>query len=121
MALVITNNSIANNDGSVKVIRWAGLSEADSSPAPFEGPEWADRSVQIEGTFNGGTVVFEGSNDGTNWVTLSDPQGNAISKTAAALEQIEEVCRYMRPRVSAGTGLTINVTLLVRRQSGMRA
>lgn len=121
MALVITNTKIAANDNSVQLITWAGLSEADSSPAPFEGPEWADRSVQIVGTFNGGTVVMEGSNDGTNWATLTDPQGNAISKTAAGIEQIEEVTRYMRPKVSAGTGLTINVILLVRRQSGMRA
>lgn len=73
-----------------------------------------DRSVQVSGTFGaGGTVVIEGSNDGTNYYTLNDLQGTALSFTSARLEGISEVPLYVRPRVTAGDGTTsINVYLV---------
>jgi hypothetical protein len=82
---------------------------------PFQNPGSADRSVQVTGTFGaGGTVVLEGSNDGTNYRTLTDPQGNALSFTSAGLEAIQEITRYVRPRVTAGDGTTsLTVTLCV--------
>jgi len=74
---------------------------------PVELVGHADRSVQIVGTFGvGGTIVLEGSNDGTNYVTLTDPQGNALSFTAAGLEAISELTRYIRVDVTAGDGST---------------
>ncbi len=77
----------------------------------------ADRSVQIEGTFDGATVVIQGSNDGSNWQSLTDPQGNAISKAASALEAISELTRYIRPSVSGSVNGTtsINVYLYAKR------
>lgn len=120
MALVITPQNIGKEDGSAKLVKYDNLDELDTAADPFEWVEWADKSVQVIGTFNGGTVVIEGSNDGTNWVTLSDPQGNALSKTAAFLEQILEATRYVRPRVSAGTGVDLDVFFVLRRASGMR-
>jgi hypothetical protein len=80
-------------------------------------PGFADRAVQIRGTFGaGGTVVIEGTIDGTNYITLTDPQGNAISKTADSIESISEIVKLIRPRVTAGDGTTaISVTLLARR------
>ena len=99
-----------------RTILWSPLANGDSG-APFSMPGWADRSVQIRGTFGvGGTVLIEGSNDGTNYVTLNDAQGVALSKAAAALSQISQTTRFIRPRVSAGDGTTsITVTLLARR------
>lgn len=85
------------------MVLWSGLSHTNTTGTAVEFPNWRDRSVQIVGTFDSATVVIEGSNDGSTWVTLTDPQGNAISKTAAALEQIEEVVRYIRPSHSGGT------------------
>lgn len=120
MALVITKSQIGQQEGSVVSIKYAGLSEADAAPAPIEMPEYADRSVQVVGTFNAGTVVVEGSNDGVNWSTLTDPQGNNASFTAAKIEQLQELTRYMRPRVSAGTGVVVDVIFVVRRASSMR-
>lgn len=113
-AKTITRLPYAGSD--VWVVAWAGL-DSDDSGDPFEAPDAADRSVQITGTFgSGGTIVIQGSNDGTNYVTLTDPQGNAISKTSAGIEQIEEITRYIRPLVSAGDGTTsLAVTMLVRR------
>lgn len=122
MPVTISTTQIGKQDGSAQLITYAGLSESDASPTGLEWVEWADRSVQLTGNFgSGGTVVIEGSNDGSNWATLTDPQGTAISKTAAGIEQVSEVTRYVRPRVSAGTGVSVNVNIVLRRTSGMRA
>lgn len=99
---------------SVELFTWATMGGADVGDA-IGFPQNADKSVQIDGTFGSATVVIQGSNDGTNWFTLTDPQGNAISKTSAALEQIEENTLYVRPSISGGTGSSINVRLLARR------
>ncbi len=98
------------------VISWSGLLNGDDG-APIEMPGSSDRSIQYQGTFGtGGTIILEGSNDGVNYHPLTDPQGNAISKTAAGIEAIMELTRYVRPRVSAGDGSTSLVaTLLVKR------
>jgi hypothetical protein len=120
MALTVTSTNIGTQDGSVKKIVYDNLDELDTDPASINLPEWADRSVQIVGTFNGGTVVVEGSNDGVTWATLNDPQGNALSFTTSKIEQILEVVLYTRPRVTAGTGVDVDVHFLLRRTSGMR-
>jgi hypothetical protein len=98
------------------MMTWAGLLNGDDG-GPVELPSFPDVSVQVGGTFGtGGTIVMEGSNDGTTYFTLTDPQGNTVSKTSAALEQIEELVRYRRPRVTGGDGTTaLTVTLLARR------
>jgi hypothetical protein len=98
------------------VLSWAGLLNGDDG-TPVEMPGSADRSIQFVGTFGaGGTIVLEGSNDGVNYVTLTDPQGNAISKTAAGIEAVLELTRFVRPRVTAGDGTTdLQAHLLVKR------
>jgi hypothetical protein len=102
-------------DRTVQMVTWAGMVNGDSG-APLAIPEAADRSIQFIGTFDTSTIILEGSNDGTNYETLTDPQGNDISKSSADLEQVVEVTRYIRPRVTAGGGSTaITAILLVRR------
>lgn len=109
-----TRNTFLGNE--VKFVSWGPLANGDSG-LPFGNPGFADRAVQIQGTFGaGGTVVIEGSNDGINYITLTDPQGVALSKIAAAIRGITEITKLIRPRVSAGDGTTsITVTLLARR------
>jgi hypothetical protein len=96
-------------------VRWASMGNADTGTV-IEMPQMSDRSVQIDGTFASATVVMEGSNDGTNFFTLTDGQGNAISKTTASLEQIAEFTRYLRASTSGGAGSTLNVTVFGRGQ-----
>lgn len=92
--------------GESSLIAWTGLLNGDDG-APIQFGAFTDRSIQFVGTFGtGGTVVLEGSNDGVNYVTLTDPQGNNISKTSASIEAISEATRYVRPRVTAGDGTT---------------
>lgn len=77
-------------------------------------PDGASVAASVFGT--GGSVTMEGSNDGVNFFALTDQQGNAITKTASALEVIEEVPRFFRPNCTAGDGTTdITITLWARR------
>lgn len=116
----MATRAIANSEITTRAIlvTWTGLLNGDDG-APYEGGDWGDRTVQFAGTFGaGGTIVLEGSNDGTTYFTLTDPQSTAISKTAAGLEQVVELPRYMRPRVTAGDGSTSLVcTLYMVRRS----
>lgn len=105
---------------NTRLVTWAGLTFTtldDGSPADWV--EYSDRCIQVFGTFGtGGSVTIEGSNNGTNWAALSDPQGNVLTFTSARLEQVLELPRYVRPRITAGDGTTnLTVTLLMRRQA----
>jgi hypothetical protein len=94
---------------------WPALANGDDG-SPVELAAWADRSVQIEGAaFGGGTLTLQGSNDGTNWQILTDPQGNDIAKTAADLEQVTELTRYVRPILAGGAAGAVTITFLSRR------
>lgn len=85
-------------------------------PMPFI--DFADRTVQVEGTFGvGGTCVIEGSNDGTNYRTLHDPQGVALSITSGQISTITQVTRWIRPRCTAGDGTTAIVVSMVSRRT----
>ena len=116
MATTVTTTfpSIAGQE--VAIATWAALGGAETGDAVCLA-QYSDRSVQIDGTFGGATVVFEGSNDGTNYYTLTDPQTTAISKAAAALEAISELTLYVRPRSTGGTGSSIKVTFLARKST----
>ena len=98
------------------VITWALLTAANAVGAAIEMPGSSDRSVQIDGTWDSATFVLQGSNDGTTWFTLTDPQGNAISKTSDALEMVSELTRYIRPSTSGGGGSqSINCRVLLKK------
>lgn len=108
-----------SKDGSIIKAVWAFTGADTGTPIAFA--DWADRSVQMSGTWNGATVLWEGSNDGgATYTTLTDPQGNAISKTADSIEAVTEVCELARPRVSAGAVTAVNVSVILRRQNPMR-
>ena len=65
-----------------------------------------DFSFQLKGTFDSATAVLEGSNDGTNFLTLTDLDGGAMSFTAdpTAMLVPREPCRYYRVSTSGGGG-----------------
>lgn len=94
-------------------ITWTGLGDADTGSA-VRLASASDRSVSISGTFAGATVTVQGSNDGSNWFTLTDPQGNPISRTSAGLEQIAEVTKFTRVVTSGGLGTSVNVVIYAK-------
>jgi len=102
----------------VYVVEWLGLTTGDTGQ-PFDvstvpGAGGGDRSVQVGGTVDTATVSIEGSNDGTNFLALADPQGTPLEDlTPPFLEQILEYTRMIRPAVG-GTGGNLNFYLIVK-------
>lgn len=91
----------------------------------IECPQYSDKTMHLFGTFgSGGSVTLRGSNDprvlsdyatyvsnGTytetaSWIALTDPQGNAITKTADSIEALLENTRFISPKCTAGDGTT---------------
>ena len=105
----------AADDNKLVLVTWP-LTTADATGDAVAWAEWADRSVTFTGTWGGATAALEGSNDGTNWVPLADPQGGAISKSANAIEAVLELTRFVRAKLTtAGSGAVISATLLMRK------
>lgn len=93
--------------GMANLYTWYAMANGDSG-APIRVPHFPGKTLQITGTFGvGGNVVIEGSNDGTNWATLTDLAGAALGTiTSAGIKTVRENPWYIRPRVSAGDGTT---------------
>lgn len=103
-------------DGAAYLATWQ-LGQGDTGE-PISYTTAADRTFQVTGTFGGATVVLEGSLEANpvNYATLTDPQGNGLSFSAAKIEAVTEVVTHIRPRVIGGDGTTnLTCTLLLRR------
>lgn len=96
---------LVGNKG-VTVVAWTPMANSDTG-SPVSNGSYADRSVQVSGTFGaGGNARIEGSLDGVTWATLTDPQGNALDITTAKIEAISENTLWIRPNITAGDGTT---------------
>lgn len=97
---------------------WTSMGNADNGEA-VSLPWYDYRSIQVIATnYGSATLVIQGSLDGTNWVTLADPNGNALSFTSGAkLEAVLENTRYVRPSTSGGTGTDLTVILYALRRN----
>ena len=99
----------ADNQAHSSLIKWETLTATDVGEARVN-TYYNDRTVSVTGTF-GGTVSIQGSNDGTNWFTLTDNSGLALEFTAAGMKLIAEAPLYIRP--SAGSGVSdVDVIIL---------
>ncbi len=95
----------------VHTASWDSLRNGDTG-APLKaaggGSFMPDKCVHIIEVASGAgdTVVIQGSNDGTNWITLTDIHSNAMSYAAAALIQVSENPLELRPNITGGDGTT---------------
>lgn len=100
------------------IYTWSGLLNGDTGNW-IEFPEYGDRCAQISGTAGVGlSITMQGTNNTSlTAFALTDPQGNAVTKTAVDVgETLMETPRYIRPSVTAGDGATnVTVTLFARR------
>lgn len=95
---------------------WSGLANGDTGN-PMDYPEWADRNLQVFGTFGaGGSLSLEGSNDKVNWVTLHDVTGATLTFSTAGVKMIVENVLYVRPVVT-GDGTTSLTAILIARRT----
>ena len=105
----------SRNAGEISLTTWGPVAAGDTC-APFVLSVYSDRVVQVEGVFGGASVALQGSNDGENYHTLTDPQGNALSFSAGGLETVMELPYYIKPAPSGGDGTTsLTITLSGRR------
>lgn len=104
-----------NGRGCV-ILTWGALTAADLTAAAYKISGLTDKSVQIQGSnFDGATISLQGSNDGTNYHNLTDPQGTDISKTASDLEAVTEAVLYIKPLMaSAGASTSVVVTVFAK-------
>jgi hypothetical protein len=96
------------------LVTWVGLVGLNDVGTSFVRPDLVDRCVAVTGNFAGGTVVFEGSNDNSNYFTLTNPVGGNVQFTAAGLMQITEAAAYVRPRISSAVN-TATIVMTARR------
>jgi len=111
----IQTNPIDGNS-EFMLVSWPNMANGDTG-APFILAQYADRSVQVEGTFGaGGLVNIEGTNDTVNWAVLNDPFSNAIAISTSQIEAVTELVVQIRPNVAGGDGTTnLTVSMLVRK------
>lgn len=111
---------------NVQWVLWEGVNGTGSG-VPIKSPKFSDKTVHFFGTWGGATFVMQGSNDpranpehanhaSADWITLTDAQGNAISKTTTnAGEVIEENYMWIRPLASGGTGTDMDIAICGKR------
>jgi|SRR6478752_1285672 len=97
---------------STGVRQWI-LTTADATGTKVTSPLASDRCVQTFGSFGAGTINMEGSNEEVplNWAPLHDPQGTAITFTAAGIKQILENPLHIRATLTGSTGASVTVLL----------
>lgn len=121
-----TPTTTSLKDGAV-LFTWAGL-DGDDTGIPVEVGACKDLTVHVySSTYGSSTITVEGSldpladprtttyNSTAEWVGLTDPQGNAISKTADGIEAVEEHPRYFRPKTASGTAAAVSVGLICKK------
>jgi len=90
---------------------WANMVALDVGEA-FSDVDSMNRAVQVFGNFGISAVQIEGSNDGAEWATLNDPQGNALVITGAGIFQVLEATKYIRPNALVGV---VDLTVILFR------
>ncbi len=103
--------------GDVITATWTGITTSTDTPSALNtsrGKGATRASVTFGGTFGGATAVLQGSNDNSTWATLTDLAGNAISATAAKIQEFSSSAVYFKPSVTGGTGDNVDVVIAFR-------
>ncbi|MCA3220000.1 MAG: hypothetical protein ING59_15895 [Burkholderiales bacterium] len=119
--MATVNPTIRHVGNNTVVFAWV-LTNVDNDGAPV-GPQhadFADRSVQMAGTFGGASVRVEGTNvdPASAYFTLDDPQGADLALTAAGGKAVTEVPQWTRPFLTGGAGSSVTVSMTCRRTRG---
>lgn len=115
MATTVTENPAGSFQKKGLTADWS-LGNAENGDPTIQS-QYIKETVQVTGTFGGATVTIQGSNDGTNWVTLNDKNGNALTFTTAGLKTIHEQTKFTRAKTAGGAGTTVAVCIFMRAAS----
>jgi hypothetical protein len=113
------NRRVDPDNGAVIKVTWNGLNNNGNIGVPVQMALHSDRCIEVRGTFDGATVVLEGSNGGSGYYTLTNPAGSALTFTAAGLKQVVEGPQFVRPNVTSNinNNTAIVADLILRRNS----
>ena len=105
--MATVNPTVAPIGSGALVVTWGPLANGDVG-ALYNVADFGDNTVTFEGTAGAGAnIQLEGCNHPSDTPrVLVDPQGNAIAKAVASIEQVLEAPAYIRPNVTAGDGTT---------------
>ena len=99
---------------------WEAVGLADTCD-PIAVGDFPEKSVQVTGTYGGGTLTIQGSNSNDpsagTFDTLNDPSSTALSwTTGSRVEQVLENTVQIKPVLTGGDGTTdLDVFLVVKR------
>ena len=112
----ISPSQISPSSSAANIVTWSGMATGDTINSwEVKGTSAAVASLQISGTFNGGTTaVMQVSNDGSTWFTAKDTQGDDVSATANAYFEISVASRYVRFSVASGSSDSVTAVLVMR-------
>lgn len=144
---IINNPPQTEQDLAVRVITWI-LTTANPTGVPVSMAEWADKTVEIDGTSNDAdlnpagnpngqlawgsvtsVLAIQGSNTGVLGTSLQNPLALSNAAGGAALSGISankiaaiiENPMFIAPTLTTpGTGATVKVKLILRRNNTMR-
>lgn len=100
-----------DNQGTV-LVSWAALAQAETGQVAEVGSYPGPKTIQIRGTFGPASIAIQGSNDNSNWDTMSifDLQTGAYvlltGIVAAQFAQLIENPKFLRAVVTGGDGTT---------------
>ena len=112
MATIAHTGSLAGQGVAEWV--WENMAAGDEGQN-IEIGAYADKTIQFIGTLGTSLGVCEGSNDGTNFHTLNDLDGAAISLSVGGLVGVRENPRYIRPRIGSGNATGMKVVIFAKR------
>lgn len=94
------------NAGGTTLITWEELTSTNTAGTQWEplARQGLGVTVQFLGTFDSAIAALQGSNDGTNWLTVKDTLGSDVSFTTAGYAEVSTGFRYLRPSTSGGSG-----------------
>jgi hypothetical protein len=109
----------SKQDGSVIRAIWTPVTEADTC-APVQFPQYADKSVQVAGTFGSSSTAVQGTIDGTNFAALTDQGGTTIAITAAGIKQVLQNAYQIKPVTTGGTSQSLTISMIFRLSNPLR-
>jgi hypothetical protein len=108
-------NSTTFPEKRVAQITWTPLNEADAEGAAERCSRYARVTIQVKGTFANGTLHIRGSNDGSNFKTLTVDGSNALTFiSGAGTKEVLEVPLYLKPVLVSGSGCSLTVIAAAR-------
>lgn len=103
--------------GGVHEQVWTPITSGDVG-SWIDAAQLPEKTLSVKGTWDGATLILQGANadDKSDAFTLTDPQGNALSKTDDFGEIIQENPKYIRPNCTVGGATTSLTARLISRR-----